>query len=188
MLMNKARFYPSIWTTIPYSFQVWSDWYSSQKAAPEVILSNAVLDSQFVSEIYVPLLKITAIDLEGKEHALIEFSELEPVRIKGLVSGDFLKLSNTIPMQMGRYTCLRFYIGNGANRFVYSNGEIDTANLLSHLDFIIQDNLEVKTSQQVELKLWFQLAPYTFGSYIRPFSNWFKKIKEQLPRLAGTIG
>ncbi len=118
---------------------------------------------------------------------LIEFSELEPGRIKGLVSGDFLKLSNMIPMQMGTYTYLRFYIGNGANRFVYSNGEIDTTNPLSHLDFKIQDNLEVRTSQQVELKLWFQLAPYTFWSYVRPFSNWFKKVKEQLPRLAGSM-
>jgi hypothetical protein len=186
--MNKARFYPSIWTTIPYSSQFWSDWYSSPKAAPEVILSNAILDRQSVSEMEVSLLKIAAIDLEGREHALIEFNELEPVRIKGLVSGDFLKLSNTIPIQMGTYTCLRFYMGNGANRFVYSNGEIDTTNPLSHLDFKIQDNLEVRTSQQDELKLWFQLAPYTFGSYVRPFSNLFKKVKEQLPRLAGCIG
>jgi hypothetical protein len=48
--------------TIPYSSQVWSDWYGSQKAATEVVLSNAILDRQSVSEMEVSLTKITAID------------------------------------------------------------------------------------------------------------------------------
>lgn len=185
--MNILRFYPNIWMTIPYSSQVWNDWYGSQKPAPEVILSNAILDRQSVSEMEVPLIKIAAIDLKGREHVLTEFNEVKPIRIKGLVSGDFLKLSNMIPMQIGIYTGLRFYMGNGINSFVCSNGETDTTNELSYLDFGIQDTLKVSKSQHIELKLWFKLAPYTFGSYVRPFTNWFKKVKEQLPRLAGSM-
>lgn len=185
--MNTSKFYPNIWMTIPYSSQVWSDWYGSQKAATEVVLSNAILDRQSVSEMEVSLTKITAIDLEGIEHTLTEFNQVKPIRIKGLVSGDFLKLSNMIPMQIGTYTGLRFYMGNGVNSFVCNNGDTDTANQLSYLDFGIQDNLEVRTSQCVELKLWFQLAPYALGSYVRPFTNWFKKVKEQFPRIAGSL-
>ncbi len=186
--MKKTRFYPNIWTAIPYTSHVLSDWYGTQDPANELILKNSHLEKLGVSKMDLSVTKLSFVDIQGNEHESESFSGEKQTSLKELVNGSFVKLSNFGSIKPGVFDYLRLYLAESDNRFVYSTGEGETVNNISYLDFKIENGFEIKLENNLQIKLWFQLTPFHFGSYFKPFTDVFKKLKGQLPRLVNPMG
>lgn len=186
--MEKTRFYPPLWSVAPFSSNIMSQWYNGDRTVKELILKNSAMNELGVSEINLNIVKFAAIDKVGSEHHVLDFPGQNSVAIKGMGSGCFLKSSSMVTLKPGTYETLRFYVGKRNNRFVYSNGAEGTANDFDYLDFQMEKPLTICKDEKAEVKLWFDLAPYQLSRHFRPLTDWLKRKKEQLPKLASNFG
>lgn len=187
-MMNKIKFYPTIWTAAPFTYNIMSHWYTTDKTVKELILKNSSTKELGVSEMNLNITKFTAFDVAGKEHHITDFPGQNPVTLKGMGSGRYLKSATVVGLKPGTYAILRFYLGTSDNKFAYSDGTPGVANNLNHVDFEIEKRLIIKKGEKAEVKLWFDLAPFQFSRHFKPLVDWLKRTKKQLPRLANNLG
>ena len=186
--MKKKIFYPTIWSPAPYTPNVMADWYGSETKEAELILKNEAAKSLDVSEMALNITKFSAFDEQGNEHFIVDFPGQNPVSIKGIASGNFIRSKSVLSLPKGEYTALRFYIAGWGNQFIYQDGVTESANTFERLDFQIEDGFTVETNNPPEVKLWFDFAPYQWKRHIKPLTDLFIGSKSQKPRLANTFG
>ncbi|WP_090293366.1 hypothetical protein [Flagellimonas zhangzhouensis] len=186
--MKKTNFYPTIWSTAPYAPHVMEGWYKSHNGSAELILRNEPATSLKVSEMMLNITKFAAIDESGKEHFIIDFPGQNPVSLKGIASGTFLRSKSVLSLPNGTYTALRFYLAGWGNQFMYQDGKEESANAFDRLDFTIDGGFEVAEGHAPEVKLWFDFAPYQWKRHFKPLTDLFIKSKTSQPRLANSFG
>lgn len=186
--MKKKIFYPTIWSPAPYTLGVMADWYGAETKEAELILKNEAAKSLHVSEMALNITKFSAIDEAGNEHFIIDFPGQNPVSIKGIASGNFIRSKSVLSLPKGKYTALRFYIAGWGNQFIYQDGVAESANSFDRLDFQIEDGFMVEEGSTPEVKLWFDFAPYQWKRHFKTFTDLFMGSKSQKPRLANSFG
>ncbi|WP_108246331.1 hypothetical protein [Muricauda brasiliensis] len=186
--MKKNMFYPTIWSTAPYTPNVLADWYGSENKGAELILSNEAATAYHVSEMTLNITRFSAIDEQGKEHFIIDFPGQNPVTFKGIASGNFIRSKSVLSLPKGKYTAFRFYMAQWGNKFIYQDGMEESANTFNRLDFNIEDGFVVEENNAPEVKLWFDFAPYQWKRHFKPLTDLFIGSKSQKPRLANSFG
>lgn len=165
-----------------------ADWYGTETKGAELILNNEAAKSLNVSEMALNITKFSALDEQGNEHFIIDFPGQNPVSIKGIASGNFIRSKSLLSLPEGKYTALRFYMAAWGNQFMYQDGVTESANSFDRLDFQIEDGFTVEEGNAPEVKLWFDFAPYQWKRRIKPLTDLFIGGKSQKPRLANSFG
>jgi len=186
--MKKTRFYPTIWSTVPFTPSIMADWYAPQNGSKELIMKNNAATSLKVSEMTLNIVKLAAVDMDGKEHQVVDFPGQNPVVLKGIPSGCFLRSKSLLALPKGKYTALRFYLAGWGNQFIYRDGVEESANTFESLDFAVENGFEIDGNELAEAKLWFDFAPYQWKRHFKPLSDLFKGSKSPKPRLANSFG
>ncbi len=186
--MEKTRFYPPIWATAPFTYDVVRQWYVHDKSVKELVLKNAFLESYEVSELDLNITKLAVIDTDGNEQPIIDFPGQNSVKIKGMSSGHFLKSSDIVSWKPGTYSILRVYFDKENMEFIQGDGTVKTVSRFDYFDFTLEKELTLTKSEETEIKLWFDLAPKRGNNLFRLFNDWIKRKKELLPRLASDLG
>lgn len=171
--MKRLTFYPSVWP-VPYSLNEASNFFQNGELVKELILSTSSNVSSEVSEMNLNINKFSAIDENGQEHVILNFSQQNSITFKGISSGHFLKSASLSSLNQGTYTTLRFYLNKENNCFIKSSGDMVAVNNLEFLDFEIENGLTVNGQGSVAFKLWFDFAPYKLSKYFKPFTDLFK--------------
>lgn len=174
--MKRITFYPSMWP-VPYKLDGASDFFQNGERVQELTLNNSSSVSSEVSEMNLNITKFSAIDDKGHEHLMTDFSGQNTVKFKGLSTGFFNRSTSIASLKPGTYTTLRYYLNNKGNSLVKSNGEVVTANNIGFLDFEIKNGLTINSGESLEVKLWFNFAPFKLASYFKPLTDWFKREK-----------
>lgn len=161
--MKKTNFYPTIWSIAAYTPSVMADWYGTEANTAELILKNEAATALHVSEMTLNITKFSAIDEQGNEHFIIDFPGQNPVTLKGIASGNFMRSKSVLSLPEGRYTALRFYMAGWGNQFIYQDGAAESANSFNRLDFQIEDGFTVEEGNAPKLNCGLTLLP-TSGS------------------------
>ena len=99
--MTKVKFNPSIYQTIPYSFDMVDQWNAEGKRIKDLVLKNTMVTKQGVSEMTLNITKLSATDKAGKEHFIEDFPSLANLTIKGLHTGHFLRSKSVLELNPG---------------------------------------------------------------------------------------
>ncbi|MBR9853462.1 MAG: hypothetical protein GYB37_02640 [Algicola sp.] len=185
--MKKMNFYPTIWSTPLYVSTIMEAKYGVETCGTELILKNEAAMVLKVSEMSLNIIRFSAIDDQGSEHFIIDFPGQNPVSLKGMASGNFIRSRSVVSLPEGRYTTLRFYMAEWGNQFVYEDGVTESANAFKRLDFQIENGFTVEKDKAPEVKLWFDFAPYQWRRHFKPLSDLFMGSKSQKPRLANGV-
>ncbi len=186
--MKTTQFYPTIWSTPLYIPSVMEGWYGSNTKEVELILKNEAATTLNVSEMSLNITKFSAIDEQCNEYFIMDFPGQNPVSLKGIASGNFLRSKSVLSLPKGKYIALRFYMAGWGNQFTYHDGVTESANSFQRLDFQIEGGFTVEDGHAPEVKLWFDFVPYQWKRHFKPLSDLFKGSKSQKPRLANSFG
>ena len=186
--MKKTNFYPTIWSTAPYTPTIMEDWYGAPSKQSELILKNEAATSLKVSEMILNMTKFAAIDEHGNEHFIMDFPGQNQLSLKGIPSGSFLRSKSVLTLPEGNYVKFRFYLAGWGNQFIYQDGVEESANTFNRLDFDIEDGFKVVGDESPEVKLWFDFAPFQWKRHFKPLTDLFIRSKSPQPRLANSIG
>jgi len=165
-----------------------ADWYGSETKQAELILRNETATSLNISEMSLNITKFSALDEQGNEHFIIDFPGQNPVTLKGIASGNFIRSKSVLSLPEGKYSALRFYMAGWGNEFIYQDGVSESANSFNRLDFVIENGFAIYGENAPEIKLWFDFAPYQWKRHFKPFTDLFMGSKSQKPRLANSFG
>lgn len=186
--MKKTRFYPTVWQVMVDPSGAVGQWDNQGRRIKELTLKNNAVTELGISEMQINLNKVSAFDLAGKEHHILDFPGQNSLPLKGLATGHFLKSKSVIGLPEGSYSKLRFYLGGSNNMFIYDDGSEESANEVRYLDFNIENGLTVEGNEAPEVKLWFDFAPFKLSSYFKGLTDMFKKRQNtQKPRLANSF-
>lgn len=186
--MKTTKFYPTIWQTIPYSFDVVEQWDAKGRRIKDLVLKNSFASKKGVSEMILNINKHSAFDKNGIEHVITDFPPQAELNLKGLHTGVFLKSKSVLELNPGEYTVFRFYLNKTGNSFSYSDRSTEAMFRFGHLDFEIENGLHITGDEAREVILRFDFVPYTLASYFKPFLNLFKKSKSFSAKLVNSFG
>nr|WP_297789398.1 hypothetical protein [uncultured Allomuricauda sp.] len=162
--------------------------YAAETHGTELILKNEAATALHVSEMSLNITKFSAIDEHGNEHFIIDFPGQNPVTLKGIASGNFIRSKSVLSLPEGNYKALRFYTAGWGNQFIYRDGVAESANSFNRLDFQIENGFMVEKGNAPEVKLWFDFSPYQWKRHFKPLTDLFMGSKSQKPRLANSLG
>jgi hypothetical protein len=186
--MKRTRIYPEVWEAMTFPCDVLGQWDNNGKQIKELMLRNNAVAELGISEMKLNLTKISAVDVAGNEHHILDFPGQNSLPIKGMASGHFLTSKSVMGLPHGTYTTLRFYLGGRPNVFIYNDAVSEEVNEFEYLDFAIEEGLTIKGNESPQVKLWFDLAPYRFSRHFKGLNNLFKKEKQsERPRLANSF-
>ena len=175
--MKNIKFYPTIWQTIPYTFELIDKWDNEGKQVCDMILKNKYASEKGVSEMLLNTIRFTAFDTKGREHFIVEFPERFVLNLKGLHTGLFVKSKSVLKLSEGEYTTFRFYLNKTGNFFSFKDRNKEEVNRFDYLDFDIENGLKIDGEEAPEAILRFDFVPYTLSSYFKSITQIFKKPK-----------
>ncbi len=186
--MKTTKFYPTIWQTIPYSFELIDQWDAEGRRITDLILKNSFAIENGVSEFELNINKLSAFDKKGKEHFIADFPQHAFLNVKGLHTGHFIKSKSVLELKPGEYRVFRFYLDNSGNSMKYSDRSIAQLQGFGHLDFEIQNLLKITGAEAREVILRFDLEPYSIASYFKSIRQFFKKYRLLPTKMARSYG
>jgi len=173
--MKNIKFYPNIWQTIPYSFELMDSWDKEGKKVHDLMLKNSYASEKGVSEMLLNTIRFTAFDTKGREHFIAEFPEQFILNLKGSHTGLFVKSKSVLQLNEGEYTTFRFYIQKTGNIFSFSDRHKEAMNRFDYLDFDIENGLKIEGNEAPEALLRFDFVPYTLSSYFKSVLQFFRR-------------
>lgn len=186
-IMKQVKFYPSIYQTIPYSFDVIDQWNAEGKTIKDLVLKNNIATKQGVSEMTLNIIKLSAININGQEHFIKGFKPKAALHIKGLHTGHFLKAKTVLQLGPGQYTSFRFYVEKAGNSFVYSDKSAKVVSRYDHLDFQIEDGLEIYEGEASEAILRFDFQPYDLPVFFKKLGSAFSNARSFMSSLVQSM-
>ncbi|WP_373517653.1 hypothetical protein [Pricia sp.] len=183
--MKETKFYPTIWQTIPFSFDLYN-WDSKGKCIKDLVLKNTYATEMRVSEMQLNLNRFSAFDSSGKEHFIADFSGQDSLLIKGIHAGHFLRSKGILLLEPGFYTAIRFYFGTGSC-FIYSDRVEEPTEGFEYLDFEIVNGLTIKGDESPEALLRFDFVPFKVGTFRNAIKHLFKVPRHFAGKLADNL-
>lgn len=183
--MKTTTSYPTIWQTVPFSFEPYN-WDSKGRSIKDLVLKNTYATDMRVSEMQLDIKRFSAFDSQGNEHFIADFSGHNSLLVKGIPTGHFLKSRGVLKLEPGRYTALRFYIG-ASSRFIYSDRMEEPAEGFEYLDFDIENGLTVQGGESPEAVLRFDFAPFKRSKFGNAIRELFKAPRHFAGKLADNL-
>tara|TARA_R110002051_G_C8742471_1_gene499253 strand:- start:593 stop:1168 length:576 start_codon:yes stop_codon:yes gene_type:complete len=184
--MTKVKFYPTIWQTVPYTFEVMDQWDAEGHLKKDLVLKNIQATKQRLSEMNLNITQLSAIDSNGQEHPLEDFPKVS-LNIKGLHTGHFLRSKSAIKLAPGTYTAFRFYLDRTGNSFVSTDKSVRSVTRYAHLDFEIENGLEIQGNEAPEVILRFDFVPYDLPVLFQKIGQFYKNSRSFMVRLVQSM-
>ncbi len=186
--MKEIRFYPTIWQTIPFSFDMVNQWDAEGRRIKDLVLQNNHASEKGVSEMELHITRLSAFDKKGKEHFIAGFPKNAMLNLKGLHTGLFLRSKSVLELNPGAYTAFRFYLNTTGNSFSYGDRSTEPIYNFDYPDFEIKNGLTIQGDEAREVILRFDFEPFTLASYFKPILELFKKSKSFTAKMAHSLG
>jgi hypothetical protein len=186
--MNKITYYPTMFHTNPFCFNMTEFWDTNGNQAKDLVLTNNRAIALGISEMILNIRKFSAFDENGNEHLMKDFPNRAELNPKGMHTEFFIKIKSMLNLEEGTYCTFRFYLSEAGNTFVYSDRSRETIAHKEYLDFEIKDGLQIKGDEDRQVVMRFDFEPYTLASYFRPILKLFKRPKPFTGKIAGSMG
>ena len=171
--MKNTKFYPTIWQTIPYSFELVNQWETQGKSPVDLTLNYSKVSGHKVSQMALQINGLAIIDQNGKEHQITE-SLNQAFDLKGMHTGHFIKIKNKVTLPAGNYLYFRFYLGENGNKLYYSDGSSSLLLGKHYLDFEIETGLQLKKEISQRIVFRFDFEPYANPNYLKSIEKQIK--------------
>ena len=181
--MSKITYYPTMFHTNPFTFNMVEFWDKSGDNTMELLLNNSKLKEIGVSKMMLNVIEFSVFDKSGNEY----FQQDIPARVefnsKGIDTEFFVNIKNTLKLRKGAYTSFRFYLSSTGNRFIYDDLRKEDIYHLEFLDFEINNGLRIENNGELKVKMRFDFQPFSLKSYFKSLKNVFKKSESQSDNL-----
>lgn len=186
--MKKVKFNPTRWQTYPYSLDMMNQLDAEGRTVKDLVMQNRYASKKGISEMIVNIDKLAAVDSNGKEHFIANFSGQKEINLKGIHAGWFIRSKSVMKLNPGEYHVLRFYLHKKGNSFSYSDRSWEPVYRFTHLDFEIQDGLKISDDEASQVILRFDFEPYRMNSYFKSIQQFFEGSKSLVSRLTNSLG
>ena len=181
--MNKMTYYPTMFHTNPFTFNMIELWDRSGNNALELVLNNSKAKEIGVSKMMLNVIKFSVIDRNGNEYIQGDIPNQLEFNSKGIDTEFFVNIKNTLKLPEGTYTSIRFYVARTGNSFIYDDWRKEDIAHLDYLDFEIWNGLKIEANQELPVSMRFDFEPFSLLSYFRSLKSIFKGTKPQTGKL-----
>ena len=181
--MSKVKYYPTMFHTNPFTFNMTDLRDDSGDNAMELLLNNSKLKEIGVSKMMLNVIEFSVFDRNGNEYFQMDIPNRVEFNSKGIDTKFFINITNTLNLEEGTYTSLRFYLSSTGNQFVYDDWRKEDIYHLEFIDFDINGGLRTKNSGELRVKMRFEFEAFSLKSYFRSLKNVFSGSKPQNGRL-----
>lgn len=186
--MKERTYNTHIFHSSPFAFPAMEFWDPSDDTAKDVVLTNGLAWEYGISRMKLTIDAISAFDADGNEHKMENFPTHVELHPKGIETQFHKSLTKSLQLPEGTYTVFRFYLAEGSNRFVLSDGREEALTHLEPLDFRIRHGLQIDGAKNCTVRMRFDFEPLSLSSYFRPLLRRFGKSKPISGRLAQSFG
>jgi hypothetical protein len=187
-IMNKMTYYPTMFHTNPFSFNMIEFWDHSGSNTKDLILINSQATELSISKMMLNVVKVSVFNEDGHEYYLKDIPNQVEMDSKGIHTEFFIGIKSVLNVDKGNYTTFRFYLANSGNSFIYSDRSIETLTEVDYIDFEIKNGLQIIRDEDQQVALRFAFQPYTFGSSLKFIQKLFKWSRPFTGKLAGSVG
>ena len=173
--MNKVPYYPTMFHTNPFSFNMIEFWDQPGNDIQDIVLENHRAREIGVSRMILNVIKFSVFDKNGNEYFQDNFPNRVELNSNGIDTEFFVNIKSTLTLDKGTYTSFRFYLYNTGNSLVYSDRRKEGIFNLDYLDFEIKDELEVKGTKEHQVRMRFNFEPFSLIGYLKSIRSIFKK-------------
>lgn len=181
--MSKVKYYPTMFHTNPFTFNMIEPWDKSGDNALELLLNNNKLKEIGVSKMNLNVIEFSVFDKNGNEFFQQDIPKRVEFKSKGIDTEFFVNITNTLKLKKGIYTSFRFYLSSTGNSFVYDDWRKEDIYHLEFLDFEISNELLIKNNGEQLVKMRFDFQPFSLKSYFGSLINVSKKSKRHAGKL-----
>ncbi len=181
--MSKLTYYPTMFHTNPFTFNMTELWDRSENDAMELVLNNSKAKEIGVAKIMLSVIRFSIFDKKGNEYFQSGFPNRVELNSKGVDTEFLVNIINTLKLKKGSYTTFRFYLCNTGNSFIYDNWSKEDIFHLNHMDFEIWGGLQTEGNEELQVRMRFDFEPFSLKSYFRSLKNIFNKSKPQAGKL-----
>ena len=182
--MNKITYYPTMFHTNPFSFNMIEFWDHSGKDIKDIVLKNNRAKEIGVSKMMLNVIKFSVFDKNGNEFFQNEFPERVELNSKGIDTEFFVNTKSTLALDKGTYTSFRFYLYNTGSSVVYNDRRKESVYNLEYLDFEIRNDLIAKGTGEHQVRMRFDFKPFSLMAYLKSIKSIFKKPELHTGKLA----
>lgn len=182
-IMNKITYYPTMFHTNPFSYNMVELWDQSGNDAMELVLNNSKVREIGVSKMMLNVIKFSVFDRNGNEFMQSNIPNRVEFNSKGIDTEFFVNIKSTLKLEQGTYTSFRFYLASTGNRFIFDDWGKEDIYHLDYLDFEIWNGLKLERNEEFPVRLRFDFKPFSLTSYFRSLKTVFKRPKPQTGRL-----
>lgn len=186
--MRKITFYPTMFHTNPFSFNMIEVWDQERSNAKELFLKNNQAKEMGVSKIELNVVKFSALHISGKEYTQNDLPNRVELNAKGIDTEFFRNIKSTLKLEKGIYTSIRFYITHSGNLLTCNNGKKEALDHLDCLDFEITNDLTIEDSEELQVTMRFDFEPFSLKSYLGSILRVLKKKKPNKVGLISGLG
>ena len=181
--MNKLTYYPTMFHTNPFTYNMIELWDRSGNDAKELVLNNSKAKEIGVTKMMLNVTKFSAFDRYGNEHIQADIQKQLELNSKGIDTEFFINIECMLKLPKGTYTSLRFYLAKTGNSFKFNNGRKEDIAHLDYLDFEIWDGLKLENNEEFPIRMRFDFEPFSLKKYIFSLKNIFTGSKPQEGKL-----
>ncbi|MGB5237180.1 MAG: hypothetical protein WBN59_06060 [Flavobacteriaceae bacterium] len=181
--MSKITYYPTMFHTNPFTFNMMEMRDQERKDAWELLLNNSKVKEIGVLKMMLNVVKFSVFDRNGNEYIQRDIPNQLEFNSKGIDTEFFVNIENTLKLKAGTYTSVRFYLASTGNSFIYDHWGKEDIYHLEHLDFEIWNGLKLKSNAEFPVRMRFDFNSFSLTSYFRSIKNIFKRSKPQTGRL-----
>ena len=181
--MNKLTYYPTMFHTNPFTFNMMELWDNSGNEAMRLVLNNSKVKEIGVYKMMLNVTKFSAFDRYGNEFVQSDIPNSVEFNSKGIDTEFFIKINSMLKLPKGTYTSFRFYLDKTGNSFKYNDGRKEDIAHLDYLDFEIWDGLKLENDEEFPVRLRFDFERFSFKKYIISLKDIFSGSKPQEGKL-----
>ena len=181
--MNNLKYYPTMFHTNPFSFNMIELWDRPGNEAVELLLNNSKAKEIGVSKMMLNVTEFSAFDRNGIEHIQSGIPNQVEFNSKGIDTEFFIHITSMLNLPAGTYTTIRFYLNRNGNSFKYNDGRKEDIAHLDYVDFEIWNGLKIKNDQELSVRMRFDFEPFSLTAYLRSLKSIFRGTKPNEDKL-----
>ena len=181
--MSKITYYPTMFHTNPFTFNMIDFRDKSGDDVKELLLSNSKAKEIGVSKMMLNVIEFSVFDKSGNEYFQQDIPNRVEFNSKGIDTEFFIDIKNTLKLKKGTYTSFRFYLSGPGNQFIYDDWRKEDISHLEFIDFDINGGLRVESNREIQLRMRFDFEPFSLKSYFRSLKTVFNRSKPQTGKL-----
>ncbi|MEM7549324.1 MAG: hypothetical protein AAF363_06615 [Bacteroidota bacterium] len=151
------------------------EWDSEGRLVKEIVLKDSLSENNRVSKMILNTTRLTALDINHKEHKVINFLGQKSLTIHGIPSGKHLVSISISKLEPGMYQKLRFYLEPEGGIFFHTDKTQSSIIGMEFIEFNIENGLEINGHESEKFIVRFDLPPFRSFSFFSHLNRFFKK-------------